>query len=150
MQINYLLGYENLKKYGQSLGANNILVGGDNYGFITVDDSVIYLKELYNFINKNDKVGKELQSYFLAAKNNYLNITDLKIDAAHPSTNMSEIYHEMGIIYDKNPYIVVILTREGKNDVEKMVKDINLKIYELHKLYTENRKNYCNKKVYGK
>ena len=54
----------------------------------------------------------------------------------------------VGIVYDNNPYVIVILSKEGNNDVESMVKDINLKIYALHKLYIENRDSNCKKK-YG-
>ena len=144
---NYI-GIDNLRNYGDEIGAVNLLVGDDEYGFITVEDAIKYLKELNKYIISNNDLGKELQSYFGDASNNYLNIPDLNIRAIHNSGLSGSYYHEMGIVYDNNPYVIVILSKEGNNDVESMVKDINLKIYALHKLYIENRDSNCKKK-YG-
>ena len=64
MLVDYI-GFTNLKKYGNSLGAKNTLIGGDNFGQIDTNDSIAYLTELYKFINDNfdfsvDNIIKEL------------------------------------------------------------------------------------------
>ena len=45
----------------------------------------------------------------------------------------SVYYHDVGIVLDKNPYIVVILSEEATHDF-KIITDLSEKIYELHKL----------------
>lgn len=148
MLVSYI-GRSNLKEYGLSLGAENTLVGGDNFGNISANDAIIYMKELNKFINNNQELGKELQSYFLEAEQNDLAIEELNIQAAHKYGEYSYYYHDIGIVYDENPYVIAILTTEGKGDFEAKVRDINKHVYELHRLYNDNRKNVCYLEVYG-
>lgn len=49
------IGRDNLKNYGNSLGAKYIMTGGDHYGNQTVDDTMLYLKEAYNIIINNEE-----------------------------------------------------------------------------------------------
>ena len=71
MLVDYI-GFTNLKKYGNSLGAKNTLIGGDNFGQIDTNDSIAYLTELYKFINDNSALSKELKSYFIESDENFL------------------------------------------------------------------------------
>ena len=64
-----------------SLGAKYILDGTDKFGYISVDDAFIYLKTLNEFINNNEELGQELQSYLLNAEQNDLALPDLNIKA---------------------------------------------------------------------
>ena len=143
------IGRSNLKEFGKSLGAENTLVGGDNFGSISTNDALIYMKYLNEFINSNEELGAELQSYFLEADQNGLALDDLGIQAAHKYGEYSYYYHDIGIVYDENPYVVAILTTEGKGDFVAKVQDINEHIYALHRLYNDNRKNTCYLEVYG-
>ena len=43
-------------------------------------------------------------------------------------------YHDVGIVYSDNPYIIVVLTKHGKGDYKNIVSDISKKIYELNKI----------------
>lgn len=132
-----IIGINNIRKYGQDMGAKEILnrYSSDYYGNTIVDDQLIYMKYLYNFIN-NEKVDKakreELKNYFINDFYKYL-----KFDGAptimHKYGYYSYYYHDVGIVLDENPYIVVILTEEANNDF-KIVTDLSEKIYRLHKL----------------
>ena len=149
MLVKYI-GYSNLKAFGQSLGAQYTLTSGDNFGNLSANDGIIYMKAIYNFINQSGELGQELKSYFVQAEQNDLEFPDLQIQAAHKYGQYSEFYHDIGIVYDEHPYVIAILTREGKKDFESIVKDINSHLYKLHTLYIENRQNYCHTLVYGK
>jgi len=148
MLISYI-GKSTLKEYAKSLGATSTLIGGDNFGQINVSDAIIYMKAINEFINNNEELGSELKSYFVEAELNGLELEDLGIKAAHKYGEYSPYFHDYGIVYAENPYVVAILTTEYKGDHLAKVQDISKKIYELHELYQENRKNICNEEVYN-
>lgn len=147
MLINYI-GKDNLQDFGQSLGAQYTLYGSDNFGSITNSDAIIYLTELNNFINSNSTLGSELQSYFVNSDQNYLKISDYNIEAAEKYGQYGELYHENGIVYSNHPYLISILTTEGNDDYESIIKTINLKIYELNELFYSERQAKCNLEYY--
>lgn len=148
MLVSYI-GKNKLQEYGKSLGAKFTLEGSDNFGNISVEDAIIYMKEINDFINSNGELGEELKSYFVQADQNSLEFTDLGIKAAHKYGEYSYYYHDIGIVYADKPYVVAILTYEGKSDFLSIVKDINSHIYQLHQLYYSNRENICQLEVYG-
>ncbi len=148
MLVSYI-GRNNLKEFGQSLGAKNTLVGADNFGSIDVNDAIIYMKAVNDFINNNETLGEELKSYFVQAEQNDLELPDYGIEAAHKYGQYSYYYHDIGIVYDDSPYVVAILTLEGGSNFEEKVKDINKHIYEMHKFYNDKKKELCDVEVYG-
>lgn len=134
------IGFTNLKSYGEQLGAQNILTNGRNdiYGLATIDDELIYLKHLYNFLfNDVNNEKEKLKSYFINNYFNYLDFSNAPL-ILHKYGYYGTYYHDMGIFLDKNPYIVVILTKESPNF--SLVTEISQKIFELHKLIY--KKNY--------
>lgn len=138
MLINYI-GKENLEVYGHNLGATYTLNLQDNYGSITTTDSIIYLKKLYELINTNNPLSKELKNIFLNSDENYLKINNYESLAKYGFYDQN--FHLIGIVLTPNPYIISILTLHGKDDYESIIKDINSKIYTLHNLY--NQKSNC-------
>lgn len=149
MIVNYV-GVNKLRAYGKELGANLTHLNGDLYGYIDLSDANIYMKKLYDVINNTGEYGKELEKYFLEAEQNGLEIPDDKIKAAHKYGEYEYFYHDIGIVYTEEPYIVAILTHEGRHDFQAIIKDINGRVYKLHNLYYKNRENYCTTTVYGK
>lgn len=71
------IGRDNLKNYGNSLGAKYIMTGGDHYGNQTVDDTMLYLKETYNIIINNDEYGPYLKDIMMNTDNNRLNFEEV-------------------------------------------------------------------------
>ena len=43
-------------------------------------------------------------------------------------------FHDVGIIYSDNPYLVVILTKHGNGNFQSVVKDLSKKMYEFNKI----------------
>ena len=97
MLVDYI-GFTNLKKYGNSLGAKNTLIGGDNFGQIDTNDSITYLTELYKFINDNSDLSKELKSYFIESDENFLKDEENEIEAATKYGEYGNTFHNNGII----------------------------------------------------
>ena len=142
MLVDYI-GFTNLKKYGNSLGAKNTLIGGDNFGQIDTNDSIAYLTELYKFINDNSDLSKELKSYFIESDENFLKDEENKIEAATKYGEYGNTFHNNGIVYTKNPYLISILTNLGKKKGASVIKSVNNKIQELQEGVYENHINYC-------
>ena len=127
-----LIGFQNLKKYGNSLGTTYTLLGGDNYGNTTVDDQLIVFKKLYSFLETSD-YGEELKSYFINDYSNYLIYEGLP-KVAHKYGWFDVYYHNVGIVYDEHPYIIVVLSNGNYSNKPEIFRDLSKKIYELHKL----------------
>lgn len=125
------IGREKLKDYGFKLGACNTLTINGNYGNTTVVDQIIYLKKLYE-ISKNDR---KLQSYFINGYGNYLNFDDIGI--MHKYGFYGLYYHDVGIVLDEQPYLVVILTEHGADNVDnryEIINNISKLIFDYHNL----------------
>lgn len=148
MLIDYI-GFSKLKSFGNSLGAKNTLIGGDNFGQIDVNDSIIYLRELYNFIEENSELSSELKSYFVESDENFLKDEENDIEAATKYGEYDSTFHNNGIVYAKNPYLLSILTNLGKKKGSSTIQTINSKVKELQKEVYENHTNYCQQKVYS-
>ena len=147
MLVDYI-GFKKLKEYGNSLGAKYTLVGGDIFGEINVNDAMIYLKELNSFIENNEELGEGLKKYFLDSEQNYLDFPEQNIEAGQKYGEYELYYHENGIVYAEHPYLVSILTTEGKK--ESIIRDINKHVYDLQNELYKIRENYCHIKVYEK
>lgn len=127
--VNYI-GKNKLKQYGVDLGAPNTLKGGDNYGNTTVKDQIVYMKKLYEITKDNQK--KDLKSYFTSSTWNLLKFNGSPT-IMHKYGHYESVHHNVGIVLDKNPYIVVILTKEGHGNFYNIVTTLSKLIYEYHK-----------------
>lgn len=106
-----IIGFDNLRNYGHKIGAKHFLNNGpeDSYADTTVMDQLAILKRLYPVVNKNS----ELKSYFTNSFYNYLKINNSQ--TLHKYGALDSYFHDVGIIYDKEPYIIVILSKGVPN-----------------------------------
>ena len=124
--VNYI-GKDNLKNYGIHLGAKNTLTSGDYYyGNTTVKDQLVYIKKLYDITKNNE----ELKSFFVNDYGNYIKINDLI--TMHKYGYYGQYYHDVGIIFDNNPYIIVILTNHGNDNKKEIINDLSNLMYKYH------------------
>ena len=124
------IGKNKLKQYGIDLGAQNTLNGSDNYGKTTVKDQIVYMKKLYEITKDNQ--NEELKSYFTDSNWNLLKFNKSP-SIMHKYGHYEYVHHNVGIVLDENPYIVVILTQEGHGNFYNIVTTISKLIYEYHK-----------------
>lgn len=129
-----MIGINNLRSYGRSLGAKNFLTRSNNdyFGNTTVKDQIAIWKYLYKFVNNNAK-GKELRKYFINSYYNFL-LFDGIPTTMHKYGYYGSYYHDVGIVYADDPYIVVILTKHGNGNFKSIVQDLSKKIYGLNKI----------------
>lgn len=147
MLVDYI-GFNNLKSFGNDLGATTTLIGGDNFGNMNAYDANLYLKELYNFLSIDDVYSKELYDFFLNADQNYFNASD--VDVLHKYGNYSYYYNDLSIVYEDNPYSLAILSYYGEGNYEDIFADIQLIINNFSKDYNQYKVNYCTNMIYEK
>lgn len=145
MLVNYI-GFSKLKAYGNSIGNDYTLIGGDNYGNIDLDDAFNYMVELNKFINNNKTLGAELKTYFDNTYDNFLDLENLNV--IHKYGYYNSYFHDIGIAEDNDPYIIIVLTNYGFNNFEVIVNNISKKINELHEYYHTKKNNDCYIKAY--
>lgn len=147
MLVDYI-GFNNLKVFGNDLGATTTLIGGDKFGNISAYDANLYLKELYNFLSIDDVYSKELYDFFLNADQNYFTASD--VDVLHKYGNYSYYYNDLSIVYEDNPYTLVILSYYGEGNYEDIFADIQLIVNNFSKDYNQYKVNYCTNMIYEK
>lgn len=125
-------GKDNIRIYGQNLGANIFLNRGDAYGNTNINNQIAIWKHLYSLIN-NHPNGQELKQYFINTYSNKL-LFPGSPTTMHKYGYYGIYYHEAGIVFSNNPYIVVILTKHGNNNFSGVVTDLSSKIYKLNTL----------------
>lgn len=146
MLVRYI-GKQNIREYGLSLGANKTMSGVDDFGYITTGDSLIYMKAIDDFIKSDFLLGAEFKSFMINSDQN--NLKYGTVDAATKYGEYSYYYHNIGIVYEENPYIIAILTTEHSGNFEDKIRDINMRASALHNMYYNNRKNRCKTLIYG-
>ena len=137
MLIDYI-GFTKLQDYGKSLGGNVILQGGDLFGNQTADDMIVYLNKAYELIN-NKENGYLLKEAMLNTEVNYLNFDDVVF--GHKYGSHSVYFHDVGILFSDNPYLIAILTTSDNN--KSVVTEISKKVYNIHNKLLAEKNNYC-------
>ena len=137
MLIDYI-GFSKLKEYGKSLGGKVTLEGGDKFGNQTADDMIIYLNKAYELIN-NNKNGSLLKEAMLNTEVNYLNFDDVVFGHKYGSWDI--YFHDVGIYFGKEPYLIAVLTTSDKN--KKVVTEISKKVYDIHTNLVTSKDKYC-------
>lgn len=147
MLIDYI-GYNNLKSYGKSLGAKNILSGWDNYGNQSASDTNIYLKRAYQIMNESE-YGAFLKEVMFNTHCGYLNTSEV-INVAHKYGYYNSVFHDIGVVFDEHPYTISILSSEGNKSYSKIINSISKKIKEYHDAYWKKLDENCYISAYGK
>lgn len=140
MLLDYIC-FNELKQFGILVGNKHTLIGGDKYGDIDLHGAYIYMKRLNDYINNNLELGNELKGYFINSYYNSLQFED--INFLHKYGNFEMFFHDIGISKTKEPYILIILTKYGNKEKEKIINDISKKIYEFHNDLKQIKKEEC-------
>ncbi len=134
---------EKLKAYGLSLGATHTLEGKDSFGIINASDVIIYLTHLYNYFKTDTSLSRELKTAMLEPSYQIIEAKNIGYNVfARKYGCYGVAYHEVGIVYDKVPYIVVVLTQ--KNELKNKRKYINKVVKKINKIHTLWKKTNAN------
>lgn len=136
-----IVGKENIKSYGLSLGAIHTMEGKDSFGIISCSDMIIYWKKIIEYINSSNKYSSLFKEYlsnpiYKIIKNNSIsNNTFLR---KYGSFDIA--YHEAGYIDSNNPYFLIILTQlNQKKYKNKFINKTARKIQNINKHINNSR-----------
>ena len=149
--IAFMMLYNNfnindIRNFWNNYGATKTFVGSDEFGYITANDTKIYMNELYNYLNTNTKLSEELGNYFLAASKNSYIAKNINKPVYFKYGETAPYYHEITIIKDENPYILNILTTKFPNNHINFINNVTNYVSDIHKTYFDNKKEYCYEK----
>lgn len=125
-----------IKEYGTSLKAEHTLEGKDLFGITNASDMICYLERLYQFISSDTEDANDIKNIMLDPEYQIIqskNIDYLPFIRKYGSFNIA--YHEVGIVLDESPYILIILTQKNKLNSKKRFFNIAAKkINKINKL----------------
>lgn len=129
------VGKKNFIDYMKRIGGKNAYPKEQNLTSAT--DLVVYANRLHNF-SRTNLLGKELVEYL--KKTDY-NTTIPKgvrgVPTAHKVGMIpaSRIYNDVGIVYDKNPFVLAVMTNKlSYAKSQKVIADITSIVYKHHKV----------------
>ncbi|MDZ5471912.1 CapA family protein [Bacillus sp. 31A1R] len=135
IMLREMVGRQNFINYMKKIGGKYTYPNGQN--MTSAKDLVIYADYLYKFSQKSS-LGKELVTYL---KNTDYNTTIPKgikgVETAHKvgMIPMNKIYNDIGIVYDKNPFVLAVMTNNlSYEKSQKVIADIAAIVYKYHKV----------------
>lgn len=138
-----------VQNYWRNLGANYFW-SGSIWGSITSHDGAIYMKQIYKFINEYPEIKEELLSYHFNSVARLIRLDNKNIKVAHKSGWNSATIHDSAIVFDKQPYVLAIMSLKGYADSNSYFARASNLINEFHNLYWNKKSSYCYDKVFNK
>ncbi len=134
-QIRNRFGYDSFYKKSAELG-----ISGTSSGFmnLSADDCVVFLRQMYDYFEGGSELAEHMKDCMIKSKSNGM------IAVSYPAGTVAHkygwdlgAYHDMAIIYDEHPYILVIMTdyEDGGAEPMKFFSDTVELIKEIHADY---------------
>jgi len=134
-QLRKMFGYTEYYAMARSLG-----VKGSSQGFmkLSADDCGIFMEAIHAFTEENETYGALMKNAML--ESNYpVMITPgvYPSKCAHKYGWDEDSYHDMGIVYDEHPYILVIMTDydDGGSVVNSYIWSVVRAVNSIHKTF---------------
>jgi beta-lactamase class A/uncharacterized protein YgiM (DUF1202 family) len=129
------VGKKNFIAYMKRIGGKNAYPKGQNLTSAT--DLVVYANRLYNF-SRTNPLGIELVGYLKKTDYNTTIPKGIRgVQTAHKVGMIpaSRIYNDVGIVYDKNPFALAVMTNKlSYTKSQKVIADISSIVYKHHKV----------------
>lgn len=135
---------EEIKSFYHELGATTFWDESNTiWGEISSKDGALYMKELYRFMEENKDLKQEMLSSYTKASNKLITLKTKETEIAHKSGWASTSIHDMGIVYDKHPYVLSINTSLGYENFTPFFTKASILINEFHELYWNQKLENC-------
>jgi len=142
LMLNNKYKTKNMYNYWHSLGTETIFNGNTAWGNINANDATIYMEELYNYYKNENKYSIELLSYFIKAWK-IISTPDKNVTIANKTGWSNTALHDTALIFDENPYTLVILTNRGFIEYQSFFNKVSTLIYNFHKEYWKLKQQIC-------
>lgn len=143
LMLNNKYKSSNIYNFWKEKGTTEIYKNNTAWGNISANDSTIYMEELYNYYISNKKYSNELINYFYNSWK-LISTPDSNIKIANKSGWSDTSLHDAAIVFDENPYTIVVLSTRGYVDYEDFFNKASTLIYKFHKEYWNTKLNICN------
>lgn len=132
-QLRAMFGYTEYYRTARELGVNGYANG---FMRLSADDCGKFLAAIYTFFEENETYGTIMKDAMM--RSNYAVLIPYGVSptpAAHKYGWDLGAYHDMAIVYNEHPYILVIMTDldQGGNAVNAYIQDIVRSIHSIHK-----------------
>jgi len=135
--VNMLLrhiGRKSVKNYMRELGGQIV---DDNKNTSCPEDMALYLKKVYEIYKKKDRYANEFMINMIETNfhDRLPALLPEGVDVAHKTGNLIGVVHDVGIVFAKRPYIIVVMSKGVISDeaANNAIANISKKIYDFVK-----------------
>ena len=142
-------GQSNIREFWRGFGTKNIFELNTIWGYMSANEAMIYMKELYRFSKENEEYGTKLLDHFKKAKWKQISNKDGEYNTANKGGWSGTAFHDVAIVFDKNPYILVVMSNLGEGSYKYLFNETSKLVGELHEEYWKYKEQLCsNIKLY--
>ena len=138
-------GRENVLSFWEDLGTKYIFTYDTIWGVTSASDAAIYMSELYDFYIENDEYGNKLMDLFKNSSWKIITNKDGEFNTASKGGWSDEAFHDVAIVFEENPYILVIMSKAGEyfSEYNYLFSSASKLVGELHSKYWEYKMDMC-------
>lgn len=137
-------GRENVLAFWQEKGTSYIFTLETIWGVTSALDASIYMQELYRFYQDNQEYGGKLMDYFKNVEWKLIVDKDGYLNTASKGGWSGQAIHDAAIVFDENPYILVIMSNTGESNYNYLFKETSSLVGNLHEEYWKYKEAVCN------
>ena len=142
-------GQINIREFWRGKGTNNIFELNTIWGYMSANEAMIYMKELYRFSKDNEEYGSKLLEHFKKAKWKQISNKDGEYNTANKGGWSGTAFHDIAIVFDENPYILVVMSNAGEGSYKHLFSETSKLVGSLHEEYWKYKEQLCsNIKLY--
>ncbi|MBQ8681400.1 MAG: serine hydrolase [Bacilli bacterium] len=130
--------------FWQGLGTKQIFTLNTIWGVTSAKDASIYMKELYKFSKENEEYGSKLMEYFKNTEWKLITNKNGEFNTANKGGWSDNAIHDVAIVFDNNPYTLVIMSNLGETEYNYLFQQTSNLIGNLHYEYWKYKTETCN------
>lgn len=142
-------GRVNIRDFWRNLGSEYLFENDTIWGYMSANDALIYMKELYRFSHDNEEYGVRLLNHFKNAKWKLITDIDGEFNTANKGGWSNSAIHDIAIVFDDNPYILIVMSNMGESSYSYLFNRTSKLVGSMHLEYWKYKVDMCsNIKLY--
>lgn len=137
-------GRSNVLDFWKNKGTKNIYTLDTIWGVTSAKDASLYMKELYKFSRENEEYGSKLMDNFKKAEWKLITDKNGEFNTANKGGWSGSAIHDVAIVFDNNPYILVIMSNLGEANYNYLFSETSKIVGNMHYEYWKYKMNKCN------
>jgi len=136
-------GRADMYNFWTGKGTKSIFKQYSNWGVTNANDVTIYMKELYDYYNADTELSNELMKNFTSVTFKPLSGKNGSKNTANKSGWTGSVFHDAAIVFDNNPYILVVLSNTGISGYTYLFNLTSNLVGQLHSQYWDLKYGMC-------